>query len=1035
MNILVILSIIINVIIVTGLCWSAYRSSVTQNYEYIAENYPIGVLEWLINNGILRNQYHAYIPDIDFSYKKQINKSEEEIKYLEKLVREKYEFIRTNYKEGLIRFHSTTKEDIYYHSYIARNEAKIKAKQAQFEQQKRQQQIDNKYKLLKQKYPKGLPEFEKRKRSNALTKEEIIKCEQEIKKIESDLKRTEEYTMWEKEQEAFSQQCRNHKKDIIANWGCYRYYPCFFKTDKYGNRTQGQYELWQFFNSGTCLDDDLDYSYHQYIVDRRNELKKFQARTLTWKNSVYDRIISFVSKTAENEEIFVFIKNTPKWDSVSLYCHYIYLIEQLEAYNIPYFAYDLEAILSQTGDEIESIQDKCLNQFSGRRILIIDFLTENDDMLNFCSSFLKRYESKKFLLSYISLIKLYSREEMQKLISKKKEKIKIIEEQIDIANNLLRQKKIESASKQLKKIKSLENDFIPEFHEQFSRLKSNLETLQIEEDKKIDSLIDTIKENFDEDPCQLNNSKAAELLKDEELPKKIKDKIKLQLKTLEDEYKQGIIPEQQKNWVKYNIAQCPRNGYYAFYTAPMPKTEIIPYRRRKVELRGYTEESFETQLRRSLKDSTRYKVLGDVSILTSENNHPYEPDIAIVEISNNYGLRIDIEIDEPYGGFDKTPIHYIGCGDNFRDCNLANLGWLVVRFSEKQIYQEPDNCIFYLHHLISLIDPDFSISSLGSKPSQDKCWSEVEAQIMAIQSFREQLLNHEFGQKEKTGRAITTKLTDLEKEAVANAKPISIPTEVPHNIDKTDTTFSQDTKLSFDPTEHIYLYDGHVQFTAVSNIINKFFTPFDSIRHSERVARRHGISQCKVLEEWDCKGLESREVGTFLHSQIEAFFSNLPMSMTTQFQYNGIFIKENKDVSIDQEISYFKNFLKDNPIVPFRTEWHIFDLEMGIAGTIDLLCRNGNHFDIYDWKRSRRASPNETVWRNGINGLESVPDISFYHYALQQNLYKYILEKNYGVTIDNMYIVVLHQMFGNYQKYTIPNMSREISIIKSQISV
>ncbi|MBR1453866.1 MAG: PD-(D/E)XK nuclease family protein, partial [Lachnospiraceae bacterium] len=170
-----------------------------------------------------------------------------------------------------------------------------------------------------------------------------------------------------------------------------------------------------------------------------------------------------------------------------------------------------------------------------------------------------------------------------------------------------------------------------------------------------------------------------------------------------------------------------------------------------------------------------------------------------------------------------------------------------------------------------------------------------------------------------------------------------------------------------------------------------------------------------------------------LHAQIESFFSNKPMSMSTHFCYDGKSVHVSKDVSIDEEISYFRNFMRDNSITPFRTEWHIFDMDLKIAGTIDLICRNGSHFDIYDWKRSRKASPNETVWRNGINGLEHVPDIGFYHYALQQNLYKYILEKNYGVNVDNMYIVVLHPMFGDYQKFKIPIMSKEISIIKSHI--
>lgn len=607
-----------------------------------------------------------------------------------------------------------------------------------------------------------------------------------------------------------------------------------------------------------------------------------------------------------------------------------------------------------------------------------------------------------------------------------------IEEHIAHTNELILQKKVVSATSLLDETKHLESDKVPELHEQISLIESKLDSLKREVAQKVDCQIDAIKNEFAKDPSKLGST-TTELLKDEELPHEQKEKINLEIKSLEEEYKKGVIPEQEKVCVNYNLVQCHKTGYYAFYTAPSIGTEIMPYRRRKVELRGYTEKNFENRLRNSLRSSIRYKVIGDASIQTSEGSHPFEPDIAIVETSGTLGVRIDIEIDEPYGGYDKTPIHYTGCGDEFRDCNLANLGWLVVRFSEKQIFEEPDNCIYYLQRLLCQIDPNFNMSCQGNNPTPDKCWTEVEAKIMVIQRFREKLLNHEFGRREKEDEAVVTPLTELEKEVVNNARPIYIPTAAPHNIDKTDITFTQDSLLSFEPSEHIYLYDGRIQLTAVSNIINQFFAPFDSIGLSQRVALRDGVSQCEILEDWDCKGMESREIGTFLHAQIQSFFSNESMSMSTHFCYHGEFVQVSKDVSIDEEISYFKNFLKENPITPFRTEWHIFDMELKIAGTIDLLCRNGSHFDIYDWKRSRKASPNETVWRNGINGLEHVPDISFYHYALQQNLYKYILEKNYGITVENMYIVVLHPMFGNYQKFIIPNMSREISIIKSHI--
>lgn len=360
--------------------------------------------------------------------------------------------------------------------------------------------------------------------------------------------------------------------------------------------------------------------------------------------------------------------------------------------------------------------------------------------------------------------------------SNKKALKKQVEEHIAHTNDLIFQKKVVSATRLLNKTKHLENDKVSEFNEQILRLESNLYSLKSEVVQKVDCQIETIKNEFAKDPSKLGSTIVTELFKGKELPQEQKEKIDLELKALEEEYKKGVIPEQEKVCVNYNLAQCHRIGYYAFYTAPSTGTEIMPYRRRKVELRGYTEENFEYRLRNSLRNSTRYKVIGDVSIQTSEGTHPFEPDIAIVETSDTLGVRIDIEIDEPYGGYDKTPIHYVGCGDEFRDRNLANLGWLIVRFSEKQIFEEPDNCIYYLQQLLSLIDPEFNISCQGNNPTPDKRWTEVEANIMAIQRFREKLLNHEFGRREKDSKAVATPLTELEKEVVNNAKPIFTPT-------------------------------------------------------------------------------------------------------------------------------------------------------------------------------------------------------------------------------------------------------------------
>lgn len=509
------------------------------------------------------------------------------------------------------------------------------------------------------------------------------------------------------------------------------------------------------------------------------------------------------------------------------------------------------------------------------------------------------------------------------------------------------------------------------------------------------------------------------------------------LSVINDGDQHGIIPEQkilQTNYCVPNVKQ--KEGYYCFSLFPKTKTTVFPYRRRRIEKRGYAETGFEKKLAAGLVNFINYKVLGDVCILPVEDAHPYEPDIAIIEKENHLGIRIDIEIDEPYTGYEQKAIHFIGCGDEYRDANLCNLGWIVIRFSEKQVYTEAEKCISYIKYILSLIDNTLPHSNFVS-PQEDKKWTSTEAVIMAAKGYREAYLHHQFNKPEDDDNTKLTKSdikqTELEKKAAKQVQTVPLPQNKTINIDDSATEYSLDNRLRFEPKEHIYVLDGVLQLKAVSDVVAHFFSPFNILEQSERYANKNGISQTEVIEIWDAKGAESRDVGTFLHEQIEHYLKGKNISFNYPFEYDGEIINYKKIVSIEKEFGYFLEFMRDSGVKPFRSEWRIFDEKNKIAGTIDLICRKGPLFDIYDWKRSIKASPNAIVWQYGINGLEHVPDISFYKYALQQNLYKYILENNYGVNVNKMYLVVLHPEYDRYIKYEIPRMDKEITIILNSL--
>ena len=60
--------------------------------------------------------------------------------------------------------------------------------------------------------------------------------------------------------------------------------------------------------------------------------------------------------------------------------------------------------------------------------------------------------------------------------------------------------------------------------------------------------------------------------------------------------------------------------------------------------------------------------------------------------------------------------------------------------------------------------------------------------------------------------------------------------------------------------------------------------------------------------------------------------------------------------------------------------------------------------------------------------IQHLPDTNYWHYCLQLNTYKFIIEKNYGKTVSGMYLVCLHPENKNnsYQRIKVVNLQKEI---------
>ena len=226
----------------------------------------------------------------------------------------------------------------------------------------------------------------------------------------------------------------------------------------------------------------------------------------------------------------------------------------------------------------------------------------------------------------------------------------------------------------------------------------------------------------------------------------------------------------------------------------------------------------------------------------------------------------------------------------------------------------------------------------------------------------------------------------------------------------------RDRNVSFREADHVYIVDG-TPLDSVTTFVKNCFPKFDSEFHAKRKAEALGITKEAVLEMWDKKGRESREQGTAMHKKIESFYLG-------------------KEPSTDETFELFKIFANKITLKPYRTEWAVYDWEQKIAGTIDFVDYQNGEYIIYDWKRSDKLiAKNGLPIKNSLYGekalppIENLDDSPYYHYALQLSLYKYILEKNYGITVSKLRLGIFHPSYNKPYVLEMPYLQNEIDTL------
>ena len=126
------------------------------------------------------------------------------------------------------------------------------------------------------------------------------------------------------------------------------------------------------------------------------------------------------------------------------------------------------------------------------------------------------------------------------------------------------------------------------------------------------------------------------------------------------------------------------------------------------------------------------------------------------------------------------------------------------------------------------------------------------------------------------------------------------------------------------------------------------------------------------------------------------------------------------------------NFIKACPnLKPYRTEWMIYNEDLLLAGSIDMVYENPDGtLMIYDWKRAKDIKKADAFMKYALTEcIGHVPDTNFWHYALQLNTYKAILEQKYGKKISKLALVCLHPSKANFEVIPIPVLTSEMEAL------
>ena len=184
----------------------------------------------------------------------------------------------------------------------------------------------------------------------------------------------------------------------------------------------------------------------------------------------------------------------------------------------------------------------------------------------------------------------------------------------------------------------------------------------------------------------------------------------------------------------------------------------------------------------------------------------------------------------------------------------------------------------------------------------------------------------------------------------------------------------RDKNINFFENDHKYIItsDPNSTYTSVTTWNHSHFPEFNADivinnmmngRNWKEGHKYWGLTSEQIKEKWNTNKDSVANAGTDLHYEIECFMNNKKLK---KYEYKHEDLIKHYDTTCDKlnpiqetlEWQYFINFIKDTPnLKPYRTEWTVYNEDVKIAGSIDMVYENPDGtLSIYDWKRAKNIT-------------------------------------------------------------------------------